>query len=450
MFWGTSEALDLHKEFTSQLPADSDQPKELNILLLGGGDARHILKSLAKSFNHNTKLNFYIAEGCLELLARNMLLLSLALESPEQMSLKGKSHMYMDIMGNSLLRASSHSYMCSKATHFLRCITDFDFARDAMPAFNFERLRFVERDSLETIFNFWRDHAEHKFDISTYWSQRLRHELGARFDHRVGAFDWDLQMRLKDYGAQQICPQEYMHWRDTGVAFVFPEYEHNHPNKSLAAGIQRNGSQFRHRGYVGDMAVGPFCSFGLVSDDASMHNAQHGTNEFRATDVTERNVHQIMHEIHHRRSYIGDQCDVHKYGAAQLLLPKPKPALRNDIDERALRQYDQPLMHTPNISVTFCSINDVLQLTQKPEFRAFFHVIFVAQTYFNVLDRNISDTMADQALLLLETKQISVLSKDNIAVHLKELSQFGKDLHLTAITNFHINLPKPIVRFKNW
>lgn len=450
MFWGFSESLDMQKEYASHLPPNADQPEELNIVLLGGGDARHILKSLAKSFNHRTKLNFYVVEGCLELLARNLLLLSLALEAPDQISLRGKTHMFMDIFGNALLRASSCSYMCSKANHFLRCITDLEYARTAMPTFHFDRLRFAERDDLESVFQFWRNRAEHKFDISAYWNQRLRHEMGARFDSRKGAFDWDLQMRLKDYGAQQICPQEYMHWRDTGIAFVFPEYEHNSPNKSLAAGIQKNGGQFKHRGYVGDISVGPFCSFGITSEDATMHKAQHGTNEFRATDVTERNVQQLMYEIQERQSYTFDRADVHKYGSTQLLMPKAMPAQQSNVNESELRQYNQPLLATPNISVTFCSMDDVLGLTRKPEFSGFFHVIFVAQTYFKLISRDIANVFAEQAVLLIETKQISVMRKDDIAKHLKEIRNFAKDLNLTSTTNFHINLPIPIARFRNW
>lgn len=450
MFWGFSEALDLQKEYIAQLGSGCDEPAELNILLLGGGDARHILKSLAKSYNHQTKLNFYIAEGCLELLARNLLLLSLALEPSDHISLKGKTHMFMDIFGNSLLRSTSYNYVCSKAKHFLRCITDLDLSGRAMPAFNFDRLRFTERDGLETIFNFWRNRSEHKFDIGHYWNQRLRHELGARYDHRKGVFDWDLQMRLKEYGGQQICPQEYHHWRDVGIAFVFPEYEHNNPNKSLAAGIRKDGKQFKHLGYVGDMSVGPFCGFGITSDDASMHREQHGTNDFRATDVTERNVLQIMHEIQHRQPYNVDAGDVHKYGAAQLLLTQPQSSQCSSVNESDLRQYDQPLIAIPNISVTFCSIDDTIQLTRKPEFKQFFHIIFVAQTYFKLINSDIVNIMAaERAMLMIETKQMSVLRKDDIAKHLKEIRDFAKNSNLTSVTNFHINLPISVAKYKN-
>lgn len=449
MFWGFSEGLDIQKEFTSQSQTE-DPPSEINILLFGGGDARHILKSLAKSFQHKTKLNFYVAEGCLELLARNLLLLSIALESPDQLTLKGRTHLFMDIFGNSLLRASSYGYVCSKAVHFLNCITDLDFARVALPACNFDRLKFAERDRLEQIFYFWRNRAGHQFDIGVAWNQRVRHELGKRYDSRVGAFDWDLQMKLKDYGAGQICSQEYQHWRDTGIAFVFPEYEHNNPNKTLAAGIRKSGTDYLHRGYVGDIQVGPFCSFGINCDDAKMLKANHGTNDYRATDVTERNVRQLMFEIQERCSDTSEHGDVHKYGSAQLLLSKPMPLQQNDVDETNLRQYDRELLSTPNMTVTYCSMDDVPRLAQQNDFKSFFHVVFIAQTYFKLINKDIVNVLAENAVILFETKQISVLRKDDIAKCLKEIRDFAKDINLKPITNFNINLPMPIVRFKNF
>lgn len=451
MFWGFSEAVDLLKEYKNHMKNDDPEPEEINILLFGCGDPRHILKTLANSFGHSTKINFFIAEGCLELLARNLLLLSIALEPSDQLTLKSKTHLFMDIFGNSLLRASSYGYVCSKAKHFLRCITGLDFARSTMPSFVFDRLKYSERDGLENIFEFWRNrNGGQRFDISRLWEQRQRRELGQRYDTRKGVFDWDLNMRLKDYGGGQICSQEYMHWRETGIAFAFPEFDHNIPNRTLATGIRQNGTQFMHQGYMGDISVGPFASFGLTCDDAAMLQSNHGTNEFRATDVTERNIHQLMYEIQERQPYAFDKADVHKYGSAQLLLPAPMPSQRNDIDENELRQYDHALLATPNMTVTYLSLDDVLELAQRKEFKALFHVVFISHTYFKLIGKEMATVFAENAIVLFETKQVSVLRKDDISKFLKEIRDFAKMLKLNAITNFNINLPISIVRYTNF
>lgn len=450
MFWGFSEALDLVNEYKHHVQNDDPEPQEIDILLFGCGDPRHILKTMANPFNHNIKVNFFIAEGCLELLARHLILLSIALEPSDQLSLKGKTHLFMDILGNSLLRASSYGYVCSKAKHFLRCITDLDFARSVMPSFIFDRLKYNERDGLENIFEFWRNRIGQRYDIDWLWEQRLRRELGQRYDTRNGVFDWDLNMRLKDYGASQICPQEYMHWRDTGIAFEFPEFEHNSANRTLATGIRKNGTQFAYHGYMGDIGVGPFASFGLKCDDASLLKSSHGTNEFRATDVTERNLNQLIYEIQERQPYTFNQTDAHKYGSSRLVLATPKTLQCNDIDESDLREYDHTLIATPQITVTYLSLDDVLKLAQLNEFKSRFHAVFIANTYFKIIGQEIATVLAEHAIIFFETKQISVLRKDDISKCLKEIRDFAKGINLNAITNFNINLPISIARFKNF
>lgn len=449
MLWGFSEALDMHKEYVDQQKT-KENPLELNILLFGVGDPRHILKSLAKSYNHNTKLNFYIGEGCLASLARDLLLLSIALEAGDEISTKGKTHLFMDIFGNSLLRASSYGYVCSKARHLLQVITDMDFARSVMPSISFDRLKYAERDGLEEVFQFWRDRPGHQFDIGQCWVERVRRDLGQRYDSRMGAFDWDLQMKLKDYGAGQICSQEYKHWRDTGVAFVFPEYEHSCPNKTLAVGVSKNGTGYRHRGFVGDIHVGPFCQFGLTSDDPALHRSNHGNNEFRATDVTERNVYQLMYEIQESRAYAVAKGDVHQYGSSQLAIGKPMVVQNGDMREDELKKYDRKLLRTPNLSVTFLSMDDLLKLADRKELMALFHVVFVAQMYFPLFKQEFQSVFSEETVVLFETKQLSVLRKDDISKFLKTIRDFAKGLNLNPITNFNINLPIPVARFKTF
>lgn len=155
MFWGFCEALDLYSEYQSMMKGtigEDGNKLEINILLYGGGDPRFMLKTLAKSYKHCVKINFYVVDGCLEIMARNMLLLNVALEPRTEFSLKAKTHAFMDLYGNSLLRPISHSYMCSKAKHFLNVITDLDYAKEKIPILKFDQLKYRERDALENIF----------------------------------------------------------------------------------------------------------------------------------------------------------------------------------------------------------------------------------------------------------------------------------------------------------
>lgn len=108
MLWGISSALDLYEEYLrafkikdDPLPEDEHAREEaeeaagdntlntLNILICGGADPRHVIKTLAKRYTHRIrpKLNIYLLDGCAEIEARNMLLLGVALEDPESFNL---------------------------------------------------------------------------------------------------------------------------------------------------------------------------------------------------------------------------------------------------------------------------------------------------------------------------------------------------------------------------
>ena len=65
-WWGFSPATDL-----VQYGQKKDQ--ELNILLVGPGDIRHLLRTISE--NPESKINFYIYEEQIESVARHLLLL---------------------------------------------------------------------------------------------------------------------------------------------------------------------------------------------------------------------------------------------------------------------------------------------------------------------------------------------------------------------------------------
>lgn len=444
MFWGFSEALNFYDEYNEQ--CSKEDPEIINILLFGNTDSRHILRTLAKSYKHNVKVNFYVLDGCIEIVARNMLLLAIAMDDPAQLTVKGKTHLFMDIFGNSLLRPISYNYMSSKAGFLRKLITDCDFLSEMAPIFNIDGLKYRERDGLEDAFNFWLPSDKHKFNIKQYWEDLNRKKLGPRFDYKKGAFDWDLQMCLKEKGAKQICPQEYSYWRETGVAFTFPEYEQCNPNKSLSAGLLKRGREYSHKGYVGDYEVGPYCCFGLKTKNEQMSKSFHGDNEYRATDLTEANLFEMFYEIEHKKELPLDEVDCHKYGSIRLGMNELLTS--NGEEEIELKRYDEPFMKFENFQINFLPLEDAIEIPNGDKFKDQFDFVFVAANYFGFVKPKLLDSLKPNGCIYFETKAFSLWKPEATSDFGKRIRDFSKDNNFESITNFNINVNYSIAKFK--
>jgi dynein assembly factor 3 len=129
MWWGYSPALDLRHEWEQCKQKHSENLKELNILLIGAADGRHILKTLAQTYRHENKqhINFYVYEASLDLVARQVMLLTIALEPPEELGLQEKTRLFLELYGNSLIRHTTATFIARKSAQFVHMVTDLDF-----------------------------------------------------------------------------------------------------------------------------------------------------------------------------------------------------------------------------------------------------------------------------------------------------------------------------------
>jgi len=88
MLWGSSPCLDL---------AAYDEVGEghLNILIVSAGDTRHLLQTLAKRYKHSyTKISIYVYEPVVDMYARQIQQIALALEPIDRVSLSYKVFNY--------------------------------------------------------------------------------------------------------------------------------------------------------------------------------------------------------------------------------------------------------------------------------------------------------------------------------------------------------------------
>ncbi|XP_077887563.1 dynein axonemal assembly factor 3 isoform X2 [Ictidomys tridecemlineatus] len=352
-WWGLSPALDLQAESP---PVDPDsqadtahKTPELDVLLLGSVDGRHLLRTLARAaLWPRRRFNFYVLENNLEAVARHMLIFSLALEEPEKMGLRERSEAFLEVWGNALLRPPVAALVRAQAERLANLVPEPDRLAEQLPWLSLRALKgsgrlllsepgffipppgkegrarqeklpsciprsplpphaclaaqFRERDALEAVFRFWSggEKGPEAFPMSRLWDSRLRHYLGSRYDARRGVSDWDLRMKLHDRGAQVIHTQEFRRWRDTGVAFELRDSSAYHvPNRTLASGrlLSHRGERVAARGYWGDIATGPFVAFGIEADDQSLLRTSNGQPVKTAGEITQHNVTELFREV---------------------------------------------------------------------------------------------------------------------------------------------------------
>ncbi|XP_035662777.1 dynein assembly factor 3, axonemal-like [Branchiostoma floridae] len=449
--WGFSPAQDLQdlgKELRLEkltLSESAEPSRDLNVLLVGAGDCRHILKTIAQSYRWNRrKINFYVVENQLELLLRHLLLLNIALEPPDRMGLQEKTELYLEVFGDALVREQTADYIRSKATDFIKLITDADrLARD-MPLIDMSMLKFRERDAMEAICKFWRDTEDKSFDIVKFWDARQRRYLEVRYDSRKNVYDWDRTMKLHEKDAKILHGSEYNRWRDSGVAFQVREGDYTVGNRTLASGvlIKREGERIPARGYWGDIATGPFISHGIESENQDLFKTANGLHTGCCSFVSEYNLLAMFHEILHRERYVPpkEQKDAEgKKGATLTEITEEEEEAEDEGTEQTTdtsgggdrgdgttKDEDQALIPCPDFKVHFLPLNACSDIPRRSKYAELFDVVFFATGMVHGITPELNTTLADEAVIIVET------AKYLIDLRKEQLEQFGSKVNEMA------------------
>ncbi|XP_047567083.1 dynein axonemal assembly factor 3 isoform X1 [Lutra lutra] len=393
-WWGLSPALDLQAEsppVDSDLPGDAEpRTPELDVLLLGSVDGRHLLRTLARAaLWPRRRLHFYVLENNLEAVARHILIFSLALEEPEKMGLQERSETFLEVWGNALLRPQVAAFVRAQAKHLVHLVPEPDRLAEQLPWLSLGALKFRERDALEAVFRFWAggEKGPEAFPMSRLWDSRLRHYLGSRYDARRGVCDWDLHMKLHDRGAQVIHTREFRRWRDTGVAFELRDSSAYHmPNRTLASGrlLSHHGERVAARGYWGDIATGPFVAFGIEADDDSLLRTSNGQPVKTAGEITQHNVTELFREVAawgRPRTAQGNPEQVHQDGDGSPERAAPAPEF---------------------FTVRFLPLGSAQTLHHKSCYKERFQLLYVACGMVHLLSPDLGATVAPGGRLVVE------------------------------------------------
>ncbi|CAH2086901.1 unnamed protein product [Euphydryas editha] len=438
MFWGISPALDLQKEY---LKNGDESAYELNFLIIGGSDARHLIKTLAQSYRESRRyMNLFVVDGCPELIARQILLLSLALEKTTRCGLLEKTRRFLEVYGNMLLRPTTSRYLIAKARQLVGMITNPEYMSCLLPCISIDQTKYRERDYMENLFNFWTTGNTNQFNANELWEHRLRQNLGVRYDNRMGIYDWDYHMRMKDV-ASQICFQEYKHFREHGVAFTWLETEVCRPNVSLAAGVYKCGDRYLHRGYLGDMVTSPYIAYGLDCEDKDMLKSSHGVNYKRATDISERNVMRLLYELENHTPFDVSALNIDsQQNLGMTVLSQFDAKISQSCAEApiVLREDRDTYINVDYGKVHFLSLSALDHYPHKPQFQGLFHGIFVGHNVQPRVKPSVWSMARDDAIIIMESRKYFVeLKRDDVKAFGDQIQQAATTAQCERVGQFN-------------
>lgn len=392
MWWGFSEALDLTDELSDiscQSKSGDDGKKTFNVLLIGQYDGRHTLKTIAQKYRHdeNISLNIYLYEPLLENVARQLLFTTLALEPEDHLGIAEKTLFFMELYGNTLIRPATKKYLTTVSKRLLNVVTNINYGKEILPSICLNSLKYKERDQLEIIFKYWAKN-DNSFNIVTAWDERLRKDLGIRYDARSGLIDWDYHMRYHCFGADSLKLQEYKRFRERGISFYFEDTDPCIPNTTLASVIFASGSKILSYGYMGDITTGPYPAYGFSCEDENMLKKVNGQIPKTATDITERNLMRIFFEIQNQKPFTpsaddDQQCVPVVYQDTSSNL-KIMPNAENEPKTDQIRIKDAcdvyKSLETNNCKLKFLPTNALRDYTNKLEYENLFDLVYISQT----------------------------------------------------------------------
>ncbi|XP_019739087.1 dynein assembly factor 3, axonemal [Hippocampus comes] len=402
-WWGFSPARDL----ISAGPVRHEG--EVNVLLIGSGDPRHVLKTLS-GLRDEDILNVWLFENSMEVVARQMLLLYMALTPQERMGLNEKTELFLEVFGNSVIRSQTAETLKRAASQLLLHVSDIPES-DAHPCLNVSLLKFKERDELAGIFKSWmrRSSSAAPVSISKAWDYRVRQHLGTRYDSKKGCFDWDLTMKLHEKGCSVINKHQYVRWRECGLAFELREgvYQISNPSLLSSRVFNQRGDRVALRGYWGDIVSSPYLAFGIETQDKSLLKTQNGQHMKTAQDISFANVQELVQSLSRRQ-----ECHETRPSSTE--------------EEHTTLEHSVPvndLMRLKGVSVNFLPLDSLQKLPEKEKYAHFYHIIHFSASCAHHLGPNIRQIATPDAVLIVElAKYILDLTKEQEAAFAERVS----------------------------
>ncbi|MPC07846.1 dynein axonemal assembly factor 3-like [Portunus trituberculatus] len=319
-WWGFSPPLDFCSYLKDNAStADARDREVVQVVVVGAGDPRHLLLTLAKSVG-TKRLRIFILEAYVEVYARLLLLLGAGLQVG--MGVRERATLLLDLWANLYLRPTSRTYLELVGRRFSMAMTDEALYSSLIGLVSASRLKYRERDAMDAVCRSWFTLSAGDYDPSLSWEVRLRQLLKTRYDSRRAEADWAWHMRLA-FRIQQLQTtvketeaskeqrhgrtflstgwgQEFLTWREDGRALALgADTTPTLPNTSLAsvATVVEGSTKHRRIGYWGDVLTGPFPALALASTDLRAAKAQNNRNCHSGSEVALWNMESLLDEL---------------------------------------------------------------------------------------------------------------------------------------------------------
>lgn len=237
---------------------ETTTPPRLNLLLMYPGDVRHIITSIARSrryFKANSgietypEIHFYLCEPNAEILARDLILLTVFLHL--EIPIRQKSNTFLEIYGNLFLQKRTKQLIAQLSKELIPLVTQTTSPMTSSSVvlllerlISFDLFTFRDHDLLQTaLTNYFTPTFE--FKLKDLFNTRQRALYEDRYDSRQALYDWDYHQIYKKK-ATIIHIKQYKTWRETGIAYEFGDQVYNESNPtfiSYTEGVIKSGNK---------------------------------------------------------------------------------------------------------------------------------------------------------------------------------------------------------------
>jgi len=297
--WGYSPGFDLLEHVPRSVLAAGGEDEPVNVLLDSAADIRHILCTLSRARRvTNRPVHFFVYEPSLRSQARHVFFLVWLFEQTRLDELESSAAEFLELFGNTYLRESGSSALrmyAKRAANLVR--GGRDRLEEHVDTETFMKAK--EADWIAEQLDSWTTDKT-AFNIDVQWNNRIRADIGDRYDSKENVMDWDFNMGFTPY-TNHIRWPEYKDWRTLGVAYdwgrVNPKkgykYEYTLPNKSLALFNKRGAGM-----YLGDVRNGPFVALGIDTEYEKLRGRQQdGSFQWSNGLLAMHNVRAWLYEL---------------------------------------------------------------------------------------------------------------------------------------------------------